>query len=197
MNKKLIFFVSLGLIIVAAAAFVGGRLLNGGFGGPLGMIPFLGAGPAGGQFMMSVNVLPAPELPKTPSDLTGTFVERKDKVITIQTIPMKGEGGGVAVFSTTSGGDDGGAVSVSPADMSNGPKKEVVITGKTIIYRDSTDFAPPSSDQNANVTVQQTVEIGTLNDLSSQTMIQVWGRKDGDRIIADIIMYSTPIMIHK
>jgi hypothetical protein len=194
MNKKLIIILTIGLVIVAAAAFVGGRLLNGGFGGPLGMMPF-GLGPGGGgQFTMSVNVLPAPELPKTPSDLTGSFVERKDNVITIQSFPMNGEGGGVAVFSTSSG-DNGGA-SVSSADMSSGPKQEVVITGKTIIYRDSTEMVPPSSDQ-ANTTIQQTVEIATLDDLSSQTMVQVWGRKNGDRIIADIIMFSTPIMIQR
>jgi hypothetical protein len=28
-------------------------------------------------------------------------------------------------------------------------------------------------------------------------MIQVWGRKNGDRIIADILLYSNPVMIKK
>ncbi len=190
MNKKLVIFITIGFIFVAAAAFVGGRLLNGSMG-PLGFMPF---GLGGGQFAMSFNMLPAPELPKTPSDLTGSFVERKDNIITIQSFAMNGEGGGVAVFSSASGSD--GAVAASPVDMSNGPKQEVVITGKTIIYRDSTEFSPPSSGQETT-SIQQTVVEGTLDDLNSQSMVQVWGRKNGDRIIADIIMYSAPMIIQK
>lgn len=196
MNKKLTIFLIIGLVIVAAAAFVGGRLLNGSGLGPLGFMPF---GPSGGQFAMSVNLLPAPELPKNPSDLTGVFVERKDNILTIQSFAMNGEGGGVVV-STTAGGDDGGpATFTSVGDMSKGPKTEVVITGKTIIYRDSTDFAPPSSSSSnqGDTTIQQTVEESTLDDLHAQTMVQVWGRKNGDRIIADVVMYSNPVIIQK
>ena len=195
MNKKLTIIITIGFVIVAAAAFVGGRLLNGSGLGPMGFMPF---GPGGGQFAMSINLLPAPELPTRPSELTGSFVERKDNILTIQSFAMNGEGGGVAVFSsTTAGSDDGGPVtSTSSADMSNGPKTEVVVTGKTIIYRDSTEMGMPSSKQE-NSTIQQTVEEGTLDDLQPQTMVQVWGRKNGDRIIADIIMYSTPIMVIK
>lgn len=194
MNKKLTIMIAIGLVIVAAAAFVGGRLLNGRGLGPLGFMPF---GPGGGQFAMSMRMLPATELPKTPSDLTGTFVERKDNVLTIQSFPMNGESGGV-VLSTSSGGDDkgGGPVTSNSADMSKGPKTEVVVTGKTIIYRDSTEPPSPSSS-GQETTVQQTVETGTLDDLNAQSMIQVWGRKNGDRIIADVIVYSSPITIQK
>lgn len=194
MNKKLIFFLSLGFVIVAGAAFVGGRLLNGnGMGfGPLGMFAMPGGG---GQFAVSMQIIPAPELPSAKSDLTGTFVERKDNVLTIQSFPMDGEEGGVAVFSVGSSADGGEPVTSSSADMSNGPKTEVVVTGKTIIYRDSTEMVPPGDQQ--NTTIQQTVEEGTLEDLTSNTMIQVWGRKNGDRIIADVIMYSTPVMVFR
>lgn len=196
MNKKLIFFLSLGFVIVAAAAFVGGRLLNGGgLGlGPMGFIALPGG--SGGQFSMSMQMIPAPELPTAQSDVTGTFVERKDNVITVQTFPMNGEGGGVAVFSAAApaGGDSGEPVITTAGDMSNGPKQEVVITGKTIIYRDSTEMVPPSSGEQ-NITLQQTVEEGSLDDLTANTMVQIWGRKNGDRIIADVIMYSMPIMI--
>lgn len=196
MNKKLIFFLSLGFVIVAGAAFVGGRLLNGsGLGfGPLGMF----AMPGGGQFTMSIQIIPAKELPTAQSDLTGTFVERKDNVLTIQSFPMNGEGGGVAVFSSAGpaeGVDAGEPVTSASADMSNGPKTEVVVTNKTIIYRDSTEMVPPGDQQSA--TIQQTVEEGSLDDLTSNSMIQVWGRKNGDRIIADVIMYSTPVMVFR
>lgn len=192
MNKKITIILAIGFVIVAIAAFVGGRLLNGRGLGPLGFMPF---GPGGGQFAMSINLQPAPELPTTPSDLTGLFVERKDNIITVQSFAMNGEGGGVVVSSAagSNAGEDP-SITTSSADMSNGPKTEVVVTGKTIIYRDSTEMGMPSSSQESS-TIQQTVEKGTLGDLQSQTMVQVWGRKNGDRLIADIILYSTPITV--
>ncbi len=195
MNKKLIVFITLGLVIVAAAAFVGGRLLNGSVG-PMGLMPF---GPGGGNFSMAINMTPAPELPTRQADLTGLFVERKDNTLTVQSVSMDGEGGGmvVAVNGSASEGSDG-PITTSSGDMGNGPKTEVVITGKTIIYRDSTAMNFSPSDQPSETTsVQQTVETGTLDDIRSQTMVMVWGRKVGDRLIADIIMYSNPIMFKK
>lgn len=201
MNKKLIIIVSIGLVIVAAAAFVGGRFLNGSFG-PMGLIPFGpgGGGPGAGTFSMAINMTPAPELPTRQADLTGLFTERKDNTITVQSFTMDGDGGGgvaIAVHGSSSEGGEGPVIT-SSGDMGNGPKTEVVVTGKTIIYRDSTEMLtepPTSSDQ--TITMQQTVEIGTLDDIRTQTMVMVWGRKVGDRLIAEIIMYSNPIMIQK
>lgn len=193
MNKKLTITLIIGLVIVAAAAFVGGRLLNENIG-PMGMIPF---GPGGGGMSFAINMTPAPELPARPADLTGIFTERKDNTLTVQSIPMSGEGGGVVV--AVSGSSDGGEgpVTTSSGDMGNGPKTEVVVTGKTIIYRDSTAMGEPPKDSNQTISVQQTVETGTLDDIHSNTMLMVWGRKVGDRLIADIVMYSNPIMIQK
>jgi hypothetical protein len=41
------------------------------------------------------------------------------------------------------------------------------------------------------------VAAGSLDDLTAQTMIMVWGRKNGDRIIADVISYSNPIIFKR
>ena len=195
MNKKLTIIIVIAFIVVGAAAFIGGRLLNGGIG-PLGMLPF---GPGGGNFSYSFKITPAKELPAAHADLTGLYVSRKDNTLTVQSIPMKGEGGGGIVISISSdsgggGGDAGPAV--SSVDMGSGPKMEVVVTGKTILYRDSTAMSSePPTDQ--NTTIQQTVETGTLDDIHDQTMITVWGRKVGDRLIADVLLYSNPVIIRK
>ena len=71
-----------------------------------------------------------------------------------------------------------------------GPKVEVVVTNETMVYRETTQ--PPSGQ---NETIQQTVAEGTLDDLNSDSMIRVWGRKSGDRIIADVLFYSSPFVI--
>ena len=86
-----------------------------------------------------------------------------------------GEGGGDPVVDTDYDGD----------------KVEVVISNDTIIYHDTTELDP----ENPEATVQQTVELGTIDDITPQSSITVWGRKAGDRIIADIIVFSSPFMM--
>src|SRR5512141_3286363 len=68
------------IVLLGGAAFVGGRLLNQAApqGGPGGMM--IGGGPAGGQGV-SVEMVPAKELPTTEPDAMGLFAERKDNSI--------------------------------------------------------------------------------------------------------------------
>ncbi len=186
-NKKLIVVMSILVILVGAAAFVGGRMLNQGVN-PLGLIGL--GGPMGGKEVMSfaLNVIPAAELPKTPPEVIGVFAERQDNTIVISSIPLKAGGGGVAV---SSGG--GGAVAGTRIDENSGPKVEIVVTNETVVYRETTDIGKPQPGENQ--TVQQTVEESTLDELNTQSMVTVWGRKSGDRIIAEVLFYSNPVMI--
>lgn len=180
-NKRLIIIIAIAFMVVAITAFVGGRLLNG-QAGPIGLFP------AGGDGKISVSIkrTPAPELPTTHADLTGLFISRSDNTLTLQSMSN------MAVKVIKSGD---GAVDVSPADGNEGPKVEVVVTGKTKIWHDTTQISgPPSSGE---VGVQQTVESGSIDDLHPQTMLMIWGRKNGDRIIADVISYSEPVMFGK
>ncbi len=179
-NKKLMIIIAIGFVVVAAAAFLGGRLLNFQVG-PIGLFP------AGGDGNISVSIkrTPAPELPTARADLTGLFISRDDNTILLQSMNSMA----VKVIK------ENDAVNVSPADGNEGPKVEVVITGQTLVWRDTTQIdGPPASGE---IGVQQTVEEGTLDDLSSQSMIMVWGRKNGDRIIADVISYSNPVMFKR
>lgn len=186
-NKKLIVVMSILVILVGAAAFVGGRMLNQGVS-PLGL--FGSGGPMGGKEVMSfaLSVIPAEELPKTPPEVIGVFAERQDNTIVISSISLKAGGGGVAV---SSGG--GGAVADTRIDENSGPKVEIVVTNETLVYRETTDIGKPQPGENQ--TVQQTVEESTLDELNTQSMITVWGRKSGDRIIAEVLFYSNPVMI--
>lgn len=193
-NKKLYIILVVVVVVVAAAAFVGGRLLNG-QAGALGFIPL---GNGNGSFSIEVKMTPAPELPTTKPDVTGTFVERNDNTVTIQSVTMEGAGKGGIVLSTgsSSGGPGGPGLSTMSG---NGPKVEIVVTNQTKIYRDATDMGePPQNPQGHEaITVQQVMEPGTLDDLKEQTMVMVWGRKNGDRIIADVIAYSNPVIFKK
>jgi hypothetical protein len=190
-NKKLYIILGAVVVLVAAAAFVGGRLLNG-QAGPLGLFPMMGGGP--GSVSIEVQMTPAPELPKTEPETRGSFVERKDNTIIVQTFSEEMGKGGVVV-STGSSGEGGGPMN-NDNGGNKGPQVEVVITNETVIYRDVTEMPPPN-EMSESVVVQQVVEEGTLDDLTADSMVMVWGRKNGDRIIADVIMYSQPVMFMK
>lgn len=114
------------------------------------------------------HAIPAPEIPTTPPAVAGLLVERKDNTVILQSVSFDA-GSGWAL------GD-----SNEPMDTTSGPKVEVVITGETTVYRTDYEFSASS--------VQQIVEETSLDDLNSEMMITVWGRKNGDRIIADILL---------
>lgn len=168
-NKRLYIGFSLAIILIAVAAFVGGRMLNG-KAGNVGL-----GGPNAGRVSISIDeITPAPELPGRKPDLTGTFVERKDNTIVIQAVSF-----GVGV---------GGVSNDSPMDENSGIRVEVVVTAATKVYVDITEFPAPVNGEIRNV--QQAAAEGSLEDLEEQTFISVWGRRTGDRMIADTIFYS-------
>jgi len=169
-NKRLYFLAVFIILVVGAAAFLAGRLINSGVN-PLSLL-----GPADD----GISILPAQELPKTPPEVEGLLIERQDNIIIIQ-------GGGPNVDNP-----DGVEVG-SPEHLSGGPKAEVVVTTETILYHDTTE--PPARRPSGNDprVLQQTVEQGTLDDLAiSQSLVIVWGRMSGDRIIAEVLLYSNP-----
>jgi len=190
-NKKQIIILSIIVVLVGAAAFLGGRMLNGKVG-PLGFgLPIGGKGMAA----VSVQVTPAPELPTTRPVLVGSYVERKDNSIIVASVPMNAGKGGVVLSVNNSGGGDDGEMSTS-GNAPEGPKVEVVISNETTIYLENTDLGEPNPNA-TNQVVQQTVTEGSLDDLTTQSFVTVWGRKSGDRIIAEVVLISNPVMFKR
>ena len=175
-NKRLFILLGIAILLLGMAAFAAGRMLNGNVGS---VSP--GGPNAGGVSISLDDITPAPELPTTKADVTGIFVERKDNTITVQAVSFRAGAGGVS-------GD-------SPIDENSGIPVEVVVTGETKVYRDVTGFPAPVNGEIHNV--QQAAEAGTLDDLNSQTFITIWGRRSGNRIIADTLFYSDPQTLKK
>lgn len=173
--------------LLAGAAFVGAQLLSG-QGLPVqassgGLKMAIGQGAKPGQ-MFSLNIEPAKELPQTPADAQGLFDHRKDNSIFVGT-------GQVRMMAQK---DASGNVTTSASH--DGPTVEVVVTLQTIVYRDVTmkQFnGPPPSGK-----IQQVIEPGTLDEVGQDSLLTTWGKKTGDRIIADVFVYSPPsVMIKK
>jgi len=175
-NKKLYISLGIAVLLIGIAAFVGGRMLN----GKIGIVPL--GGPNEGQVSISIDeITPAPELPTTQAEVTGMFVERNDNTIVVQAVTF-----GMGV---------GGVSNDSPMDENSGVKVEVVVTSQTLIYKDVTQI--PEAVNGEIHGMQQAADEGTLDDLSPDCFITVWGRRSGDRIIADVLFYSNPKLIKK
>jgi len=170
-SKKLYLVMGVLVLLVGATAFIAGRMFN----NKIGTQGLFGPSEDG------ISILSAEELPKTPPEVEGLFVERQDKIILVETDRPAGDG-----------------VSGSPVGMGGGLKFEVVVTTETLIYHDTTQ--PPArrpSGDDPRV-IQQTVEDGTLDDLNnSQSLVMVWGRKSGDRVIAQVLLYSNPVFLQQ
>jgi hypothetical protein len=175
------------VLLLAGAAFVGGRLLNGqGLPGLTSGGPQVMTGP-GGKTSIRIgpgDIQPAKKLPQTPADVRGIFDHRQDKSIFVGTGNVQ-----MSVMKDSSG-------QVHTSASHSGPVVEVVVTTQTTIYHDTTmeQFnGPPPSGQK----IQQVVEPGSLDEIGQSSSITVWGKKTGDRYIADVLVYSTPAFIKK
>jgi hypothetical protein len=161
-NKKIILIAGIGVLFLGAAAFTAGAWLN------RRMAPGIAF-----EDLRSI-LIPAPELPATPPQVAGPFIERRDRTLILE--------------SKSLGADGLGAASSMSTKNQSGHLVEVMVTGATIIYRETTQPSEPFSVENQ--TIQQTVEEATLNELDAQSSVMVWGHRSGDRIIAEVMIYS-------
>jgi len=203
MKKKI--FIGIGAVLtvalLAGAAFMAVRLLNtkaaDGGAGPL-LTGIGGPGGGAGSFAMRIEMTPAAEVPTAQADLTGQVANVKDNSIFVSDMAKGGAEGGSTVIVgkaiTSSGGSttDGGGPSTNSdqAPTPSGPLTEVVISKETLIYRDtSMDSIPkPSGSGSTTTVIQQKVVLVDIAQITSNSMVQVWGQKRGDRLIADTIL---------
>jgi len=173
------------VFVLAGAAYMGGRYLQKSpqaSGGGNGIT--ISNGPGGQTRSFSKNdILPAKELPSTSPDARGIYVRRQDNSIFV----------GTGKVQLNLAVKPGGAPQA--ASSYDGPLVEVVTTAKTQIYRDET--LQNLQDLPASETkLQQKVVPGSLDEVGQSSMIQAWGKKVGDRLVADVFVYSNPAILN-
>jgi hypothetical protein len=154
------------IVLLALVTFVAVKYMNGAVGSPTGDME------RGG------NLIPSEELPEVEPQTMGVYSERNDNII----IVAPADGIRIMVPDPNQEGEP-----KMEADYV-GDKVEVVISNDTTIYRDVTPMGP----ENAEKDIQQVVELSTIDEISPQSVITVWGRKAGDRILADVILFFSP-----
>ncbi len=154
------------ILLLALVTFVAVRYMNGGIGS------FTGGEEDRG------NLIQSEELPETEPQTMGVFVERNDNII----IVAPADSIRIMVPDPNQAGEP-----KMEADYV-GDKVEVVISKDTTIYRDVT----PMGAENAEREIQQVLELSTIDTISPQSVITVWGRKAGDRILADVVLFLSP-----
>ena len=175
-EKRILLVGGVVLLLLAGAAFVGARLLNGqGLQLPNGQTINFGFA-SGNAKSCEVSRILAPELPGPPLMRRAVLVRRQDHSLFIG-VPVRN------VNVKPNG-------TVSQTDGFDGPVIEVVITHDTKVYQDVT-FQRYSAICGE---IQQMVAPGNLDDIVGGTTFLVWGEQNDDRVLATNLVYELPLV---
>lgn len=163
------------VLVLAAGAFVGGRLLGATAGG----------GGGGGTVRISTGngqeiraqFVQAEEMPDKDPDVAGAFARRQDNSLFID----KTEGG----FAVAR--NDDGSLSVT---NTTGQIAEVVVTAQTLLHVDTTFENPEAALSDGKL--YQKLGPGDIDEMGELSFVRAWGEMRGDRLIASVVVYSRP-----
>jgi hypothetical protein len=160
---SMVLLIVFGSVIYLASQYINGRKQGAGtlFGGPT-----------------NVQVVSAKELPAAVPDSRGVVLRRADNSVFVGTNVRKWQRV-----------RDNDAAPARYEIAFDGPalEQEVLITHNTIIYRNATPLDQPRVVDGG---IQEVVEPGKLADIRPDAMLQVWGERKGDRVVARVVVYS-------
>jgi hypothetical protein len=132
--------------------------------------------------VVEIDVENAAELPDRDPDASGFVLQREDDTFLIGTGEPK---------ITVEMNDDGTPnISIKGTE---GPAIEVVITRDTQLFEDASDVTALFSGE-SNTFQQEVRQIDSLDDVAENATMQVWGTKRGERIVADVVVVTAPIV---
>jgi len=174
--------VALAILILAAGAYVLARLLATGssigriLGGPRVMLA------TGDGEVVEAKWVAAEAVPDSSPDVSGAYARHQDNSIFVD----ETEGG----FFLSAGED--GSVTVT---NTTGRISEVVVTSETAVYVDVT--LEDIDDAVSNGEIHQTLKPGSVEDVGELSFVQAWGDMRGDRLVADLLLYTRPPVISR
>ena len=157
--------VSVTAIIVAAVIFGGGLFVS-------NLLAQNRRGEGGfGGFRPEFQIQAAKELPTEAAALTGVVTSREGNTLSV------GQRG-----NFRPGGNNDGSTTLV----------DVLIDANTTLYHDTTQMnfnpqQPPSG------TLQQTVEPGNVDGISTNSRVTIWGTQTGNQLTAKVLVYTDPL----
>ncbi len=145
-----------------------------------------GSGGGNGQGP-NFQMQPAPELPTTQPAVRGFVVSHNGDSFVVQIGNPNFRGGGQGQGSGQRPTPDG-TPRPRPTVVGQGTDVTVTVTSDTVVYQDVT-FANLNG-QRPSGSIQQQVEKSSLDALSGNERVTVWGNQNGDQIVAQVIVYS-------
>jgi hypothetical protein len=133
-----------------------------------------------GSGPVRITFADAPEMPNEPAAVGGLFVRRQDNSLYVGT-------GNIEVALEVENDD------VTVNATHDGPDIEVVVTSNTTIYEDITELPiiGPEDAEKGEMVVQRAVKlVDTLEGITNNMEIRVWGEQSGERVIADVLVYE-------
>jgi hypothetical protein len=169
------------VLLLAGGAFMAGRLLGAGREDGAGSKPMVQVSTADGQ-MVEAEYVRAEGLPDGYPDVAGAYVRMEDNSIFVD----ETEGGFVVAKR------DDGSFGVANA---TGKISEVVVTSDTAVYADVTFNVVDEALCDGKL--YQKVEPGSVEEIGDLSFIRAWGEMRGDRLIADVLLYTPPPVIQR
>lgn len=159
------------ILLLGGAGFVGGRLMSGpDVSSDDPVMRVSGSDDVRTDLGVLLDLEPAAEMPDAPADATAPFLRREDNSLFVGTGTMSG----VLVDGKWQLRHDG-------------PVVEVVATHDTLIYRD--DTLQQLGGVASSGPVQQDLTPGTLDEIDETHIVQAWGERRGDRVVAEVIVF--------
>lgn len=169
------------VLLLAGGAYMGGRLLGAGPEAGDGDGPTIKIGMGKGP-LVEAEWVRAEECPASDPDVAGAFDRRQDNSIFVNETQdgfriSQDESGSFSITNTT------------------GQIHEVVVTGETAVYIDSTNEQIDEALSDGKL--YQKLGAGTIEEIADLSYVRAWGERRGDRLIASVLIYTRPPVINR
>ena len=168
------------VLLLAGGAYMAGRLLGTGPDAGNKDGPTIKIGTGKGP-LTEVVFVRAEESPTTDPDVAGAFDRRQDNSIFVNETK---DGFRIAQ-------DESGSFAITNA---TGKIHEVVVTGETGVYVDSTNEQIDEAMSDGKL--YQKLGPGTVEEMADLSYVRAWGERRGDRLIASVLIYTRPPVVN-
>ena len=182
MNKKIGLGIGIVVLVLllAGGAFTAVQLLTAqepsGGGGQMIFEDVIDDG-SGNPVTITTIVDPSPDLPQEQPVASGIFLREEDSSYFLGT-------GDISIAAQTVNGE------TSISTDHSGPEVEVVVGRDTVFYKDVTEIDWNATESGERHLVQEVQQVDRPAEMVDVADITVWGEKNGDRVIASVIVFS-------